>query len=199
MPIPWTQAAMREVARQERAVLGLTPSSPLNPYDLAAEHGIEVYPIEELAGGPRSASVLHFTRVRRSAWSAALIPIGSARIIVENTAHSPARRRSSIAHELGHHLLEHEFDDVLLTEDGCRRFDAGKERQARFISGELLIPLPAATRAAFDGKTNQEVARAFGVSTQFAQMCMAGPRILAQRALAKQSRRYPQHADASGF
>jgi hypothetical protein len=199
MPILWTQAAMREIARQERAALGLTPSRPLNPYDLAAEHGIEVYPIEELAGGPCSASVLHFTRVRRNAWSAALIPIGSARIIVENTAHPPSRRRSSIAHELGHHLLEHDFDDVLLTEDGCRRFDADKERQARFLSGELLIPLPAAIRAAFDGRTNQEVARAFGVSAQFAQMCMAGPRVVARRALAKQSRPHPQRADASGF
>jgi Zn-dependent peptidase ImmA (M78 family) len=189
---------MRDVAQLERTGIGLTQFQPLNPYDLAAEHGIEVYPIEELADELCSeTSVRHFTQLRRSAWSAALIPIGSARVIVENTAHSPGRRRSSIAHELGHHLLEHDFDDVLLTETGCRRFDAEKERQARFLSGELLIPWPAATRAAFDGKTNLEVARAFGVSEQFAQMQMAGPRVLAQRALAKQSHSHPPYAGVS--
>jgi IrrE N-terminal-like domain len=189
---------MRDVAQLERAGIGLTQFQPLNPYDLAAEHGIEVYPIEKLVDGlcPET-SVRHFTRIRRSAWSAALIPIGSARVIVENTAHSPCRRRSSIAHELGHHLLEHDFDDVLLIEDGCRRFDAEKERQARFLSGELLIPWPAAIRAAFDAKTNLEVARAFGVSEQFAQMQMAGPRVLAQRALVKQSRSHPPYAGVS--
>jgi len=190
VPVRWTQAAMRDVAHQERAGLGLTPFQRLDPYQLAAAHGIAVYPIDELVDDVcPAASIRHLTRTRRHVWSAALIPVGSARIIIENTAHSRRRRLSSIAHELSHHLLEHEFDDVLLTDDGCRRFDAEKERQARYLSGELLIPLLAAKRAAFDGKANREVARAFGVSEQFAQMRMAGPRILAQRALARQSGR----------
>lgn len=179
---------MREVALQERAGIGLTAFQRLNPYRLATEHGIAVYPIDELADDDDSArAVQHFTETRRHIWSAALIPLGSARIIIENTVHSPRRRLSSIAHELSHHLLEHGFDDVLLADDGCRRFNAEKEGQARFLSGELLIPLPAAKRAAFDGKTNKEVALAFGVSEQFAQMQMAGPRVLAQRAQARQS------------
>jgi hypothetical protein len=188
VPIRWTQGAMREVALQERASVGLTAFQRLNPYRLAAEHGIAVYPVDELADDHESArAVRHFTETRRHIWSAALIPIGSARVIIENTVHSPRRRLSSIAHELSHHLLEHGFDDVLLTDGGCRRFNAEKERQARFLSGELLIPLPAAKRAAFGGKTNREVALAFGVSEQFAQMQMAGPRILAHRAQVRQS------------
>jgi len=185
----WTQAGMRTVAAEERRGLGLSRFAALDPYLLAEEHGIPVYPLEALADGPRAeAAVRHFTSERSTVWSAAIIPVGSSRIIIENTAHSEARRRASLAHELAHHLLEHEFAELLLTEDGCRRFDAGMEKEAKFISAQLLIPDEAAKRAAFDGKTNAEVAAAYGVSEQFAQMCMAGPRVMAQRALAKQAR-----------
>lgn len=190
MPTRWTQAAMREVAQEERTGIGLTPLQPLDPYRLAAEHGIPIYPIDELSDELCSEeSVQHFTHNRRTVWSAALVPVGTVRLIIENTAHTVARRRSSIGHELGHHLLEHAFDHVLLTEDGCRRFDPVKEKQATFIAGELLIPTLAANRAAFDQKTNQQVAAVYGVSEQFAQMRMSGPRVMAQRALAKQASR----------
>lgn len=185
----WTQAAMRELAEEERAELGLAWHQPLDPYALASHHGIPVYSIDELVDGVRcEQAVHHFSVVRQRAWSAALVPVGRRRLIVENTTHPPARRRSSIGHELGHYLLEHEFDTVLLTEDGCRQYDPAKEKQATFLSGELLIPWKAAQRAAFDDKTNEQVALAFGVSAQFAQMRMSGARVLARNALAKQSR-----------
>ncbi len=184
----WTQVEMRKVAAEERAGLGLSRFAPLNPYLLAEEHGIRVYPIDELADCPQAdIAVRYFTCLRSPVWSAAIIPVGTSRLI-ENTAHSEVRRRASLAHELGHHLLEHEFTELLMGEDGCRRFDLAKEKEAKFISAQLLIPDDAAKRAAFDGKTNGEVAAAYGVSEQFAQMCMAGPRVMAQRALAKQTR-----------
>ncbi len=188
MAIRWTQAAMREVADEEREWLGLSPFQRLDPYRLAAEHGIAVYPIDELADdAPSALAVRHFTEAGSASWSAALVPVGTARIIIENTAHPPRRRRSSIAHELGHHLLEHEFGTALLTGDGCRWFDPEQERQATFLAGELLVPLAAARRAAFHGRSTRSVAAAFGVSEQFARMRMAGPRVFARRALAKQS------------
>lgn len=185
----WTQAAMQAVAVEERSGLGLSPLDPLDPYRLADEHGIPVYPLDELADGPGSqAAVRHFASVRSRVWSAALIPVGSARLIIENTAHHMNRRRASLAHELGHHLLEHEFTEMLLTEDGCRRFDPAREKEATFLAGVLLLPDAAAKRAAFDGKTNDQIAAAYGVSEQFAQMRMSGARVMAQRALAKQAR-----------
>ncbi|WP_410580165.1 ImmA/IrrE family metallo-endopeptidase [Amycolatopsis sp. lyj-108] len=185
----WTQAKMREVAEEERAELRLKWFQPLDPYALATSHGIPVYPIAELADEDRSSeAVRHFTEVRQNAWSAALIPLGRRRIMIENTAHSAERRRSNIAHELGHHLLEHSFDSILLTDDGCRRFDKEKEKQAKFMSAELLLPWKAAMRAAFDEKTNEQIASAFGVSTQFVQMRMSGARVRASNALARQGR-----------
>lgn len=188
MAYRWTQGKMREVAAEEREGLGLGLLEPLDPYALAKEHGIPVYPIDELADGQCSQeAITYFTEKRPKVWSAALVPVGSARVILENTGHSPGRRHASMAHELSHHLLEHEFGDVLLTDDGCRKFDPENEKEANFLAGELLIPYRAALKAAFAEKTNEEIAARYGVSTQFAQMCMKGARVHAQRALAKQA------------
>lgn len=180
-----TQKQMREIAAEERSELGLGPRERLDPYALCRAQGIEVYPLSTLEAG---AAVEHFTSARPTVWSAALIPLGSARIIVENDSHVLERRRSSIAHELGHHLLEHSFNSVLLGDDHQRQFDAKQEKDATFMAGELLIPLAAAERAAFDGWDNARAARAFGVSEQFAQMQLKGQRVRAGRASAKYRR-----------
>jgi Zn-dependent peptidase ImmA (M78 family) len=185
----WTQEKMKQVAGEEREWLSLGPTAPLDPYVLAREHGIPVYPIDELPDEWCSQdAVVHFTTTRSRVWSAALVPVGTSRLILENTGHAPVRRRSSLAHELSHHLLEHAFEDVLLSDDGCRKLDTRKEGEANFLAGELLIPYPAALKAAFTEKTNNEVAAMYGVSPQFAQMRMKGARVHAQRALVKQAR-----------
>ncbi|WP_439664646.1 ImmA/IrrE family metallo-endopeptidase [Lentzea sp. HUAS TT2] len=181
---------MREVAAEERAELGLTWDQPLDPYLLAKTHGIRVYPVDELPdceGAERA--VRHFTARRTDTWSAALVPVGHRRLIIENTSHAPVRRRSSIAHELGHFLLEHVFDEVLLTAEGCRRFDREKEKQATFVSGELLVPWKGAVEAALADMTNAQVAQTYGVSEQFAQMRMSGARVVARNIRAKKGTR----------
>lgn len=186
----WTQAKMIEVAREEREDLGLGPYDRLDPYELAEQHLIPVYPIDELGTTPLAVdAVERLMTSGQHLWSAALIPAGRFRIIIENTAHSRERRVSSVAHELAHHLLEHPFDEALLNIDTqCRNFDISKEKQAKFLSGELLVPQQAARRAAFAEMTTAAVAARFGVSAQFAQMQMAGARKFAERALAKQAR-----------
>jgi len=52
---------------------------------------------------------------------------------------------------------------MILTGDGCRRFDAKLEDHATYLSGQLLVPEEAARRAAFDGRTNEQVADRFQV------------------------------------
>ncbi|MEN8650031.1 ImmA/IrrE family metallo-endopeptidase [Streptomyces sp. 21So2-11] len=129
----WTQALMREVALEERAGLGLGATDPFAPYALAEEHGIAVYTLSDLLGfGIGTEAFSHFTSSSSSAWSAALVPLGTARVIVENESHAMVRRRSNTAHELGHHLLEHPFDDVIFGEDHKRQFNEQQEKQAAF-------------------------------------------------------------------
>lgn len=182
----WTQKLMREVASEERAGLGLGAFEALDPYALADAHGIRVYTLDDLRDwdlGPKAHA--HFHGSSGSRWSAALIPLGTVRVIIENDAHALVRRRSNIAHELGHHLLEHPFDTVILGEDHQRQFDKALEVQAAFVAGELLVPEEAARKAAYSKWTNSQVAAAFGVSEQFAQMQMKGQRVVADRASKK--------------
>jgi hypothetical protein len=190
---------MREVAQEERAELGLGPRDPFDPYALAEAHGIDVYALTSLQTfdlGP--GAVQHWTVHKSSTWSAALVPLGNARIIVENDAHALVRRRSNIAHELGHHLLEHPFDQVVLGEDHKRQFNSDQEKQATFIAGELLVPFAAVERMAFNGWDNARVAQTYGVSEQFAQMQMKGQRVRAQRAAARYGYRVPGASRADG-
>lgn len=135
----WTQALMREVVQEERVGIGLGATDPFDPYALADAHGIAVYTLSSLSEFGMGADALdHFTIRNLSAWSAALVPLETARIIIENESHAAVRRRSNIAHELGHHLLEHSFDNVILGEDHKRQFNTEQEKQATFMGSTNL-------------------------------------------------------------
>lgn len=182
----WTQKLMREVAQEEREALGLAVTDKLDPYQLADEHGIPVYTLTELRDWELSEEAhSHFFANTTGTWSAALVPLGSSRLIIENDGHAEVRRRASVAHELGHHLLEHAFAEALLGGNHERLFDKTDEKQANFMAGELLIPDGAAFKAAYARWSNAQVADAYGVSERFAQMQMKGARVVAERTVKK--------------
>ncbi|BBC29758.1 hypothetical protein SGFS_010520 [Streptomyces graminofaciens] len=115
-------------------------------------------------GGCLPEALDYFTSRRPEAWSAALVPVGTAPFIVENSAHTLQRRRSNVAHEMSHLLLEHQFEGILFADGGCRDLGpemALKEKQAAALSGELLIPMAAAIGAALSGRTDEQVAEQF--------------------------------------
>jgi hypothetical protein len=189
-----SKAELRRLAAEIRETdLGLTEFQRLCPYRLAEEHGTDVYSLEDLAasGCPLQA-IDYFTSVDSEAWSAALVPNGTGRFIVENTVHLPRRRRSNVAHEMAHLLLEHEFDRVLFTDGkrGCRNPATREmEEEAAELSGELLLPAAAAARAAVAGKTDEQVGDLFDVSTEFARwrLNVTGARLIAHRAASKRA------------
>ncbi|WP_268761539.1 ImmA/IrrE family metallo-endopeptidase, partial [Frankia sp. AvcI1] len=120
--------------------------------------GVPVYPLQELGdhrGQCSEAAIRHFALTRRTKWSAALVAAGTNRMVIDSASHEQVRRRSNLAHEISHLVLEHEFDTLLLTDDtSCF---TGEEKEAMFLARELLIPEEAAKCAAFRGLTNEEV------------------------------------------
>lgn len=185
----WTQKEMAKVAAEERAALGLNLMDPLDPYILAETWGIPVYAISVLSAEDcPSETIEHFRTSSSKRWSAALIPVGSGRIIIENDSHQTVRRRSSVAHEMSHHILEHAFPEGVLGSDHDQLYSKTLEKQALFMSGELLAPNEACKKLAFKDADNATVADRFNISTQMAQMQMKGPRSYAKHALAKQAR-----------
>ncbi|EYT91815.1 hypothetical protein ThrDRAFT_02580 [Frankia casuarinae] len=181
---------MRALAAEIRVEMGIGSFDRLDPYRIAEEYRVPVYPLQELGdhrGQCSEAAIAHFTVTRRTKWSAALVAAGSNRMIIENAAHEEVRRRSNLAHEISHLLLEHEFDTLLLTDDTTCFTDEKKEKEAQFLARELLISEQAAKQAAFKRLTNEEVGALYDVSSQFAQWRMSGPRVYAQRSLARQN------------
>ncbi|AKJ11584.1 hypothetical protein ABB07_16550 [Streptomyces incarnatus] len=189
----WTKKALQQLALDVREEIGVGLHDRLDLQELTDEYSIPVYPSDQLAGDGCSDEALeHFSLRRPEAWSAALVPVGTARFIVENSAHTLQRRRSNVAHEMSHLLLEHEFDGILFADGGCRALGpemAAREQEAAYLSGELLIPTKAAVSAALSRRSDEEVAKQFDVSLRFAawRMNASGARKIAQRTLQKRA------------
>lgn len=172
----------KELALEVREELGTDVFAPLDPYALAELYGVEVFDLTHPALPPES--VRHLTQVRPHVFSAALVPLDpSGAIIIENQVHHPKRRRSTLAHEMAHVLLEHPFGPMLTDENGCRSAVREIEEEAAELSGELLIPADAARVAAFKGWSDHSVANHFRVSLPMAQwrMNVTGARRIACR------------------
>lgn len=175
------KAACKRLAGEVRSELGLKPLDALDPWQLADLYGVRVLALGDL---PLEDSIRnHFHNVRPDVFSGALLPNRTGAVIVENDAHPLARRRSTMGHEMGHVIAEHQFGTSLVNERGCRTADDVQEHEAAEISGELLIPFEAAKRLARQKATDDEVALCFGVSAELARWRMnaTGARIIAQR------------------
>jgi hypothetical protein len=166
-----TQA--RRLALELRAELGLGAYEQFDPYALATEYGIPIFALSDLGRDPEARSAAaHYTESGSATFSAALVPIGSNRFILDNDGHDPKRRRNSVSHEMSHLILEHAFGQVLLTADGYRPFSPENEDEANCLGGELLIPYTAAERAARLDWNDEQVADAYDVSIPLARMRM---------------------------
>lgn len=181
----------KRLTLEVRAEIGLDPLDRLDPRAVAVEYGVTIYTVTALAGacGPDVGEWLGGPG--QEVFSAALVPCGTARFIVDNDLHAVTRRVSSIAHEMAHVLCEHRFTEVLVTVEGCRAASRDDEAEADWLGGELLITYTAAVAAARAGWDDQQVADAYGVSPRRAAMRMnaSGARTVVQRQRAARSRR----------
>ncbi|MEU3603666.1 ImmA/IrrE family metallo-endopeptidase [Streptomyces sp. NPDC006798] len=187
------KAEAKRLALEVRGELGVTAHEAMDPYALAKLYGIEVFTLHEVTEDRpfEAAALQHFTEVRPEVFSAAVLCLGRRRVIVENSGHQRPRRASTLAHEMSHILLEHEFTTLLRTSGReCRNSDRDQEDEAAELSGELLLPFDAARRLARDCVPDGDVATRFGISTEFARWRMnaTGARLIAKRAKARTRR-----------
>lgn len=179
------KAEAGRLALELRMELGLDSLSQFDPYAMADLYGIQVVKLSGLESDARN----HFLNSGADKFSGALIPNGTGVIILENDAHSPQRRRSTMCHELSHVVLEHEFGLSLTQERSCG-LAGEQEEQAGWLGAELLIPKDAAIRMARNEASDSVVAATFGVSTELARWRMghSGARLIAARSKAKFSK-----------
>lgn len=126
----------RNLAREVRADLNLTPLDPLDPWALAEHLAIPVWRLSDYqAAIPGAVELL--TGTAAGAFSAMMAFVGQRRVIIHNDSHATTRQRSDIAHELAHALLLHEPHRVL---DGrAPDFNELQEAEASWLGASLLV------------------------------------------------------------
>ena len=111
-------------------------------------------------------------------------------VVVYNPLSAKSRRRSDLAHELVHILLDHELSRLERLGDvtffSC---DVTQEEEAGWLSGCLLLPRALLLEEVRKGASAEEIAKKCGVSEKMAQYRLNVTGVLRQkRAIQKKSR-----------
>jgi Zn-dependent peptidase ImmA (M78 family) len=166
-------------AMEFREGLGLTSTAPIDVVALAAHCGAEVVSGEDLIERFRFEEL---ESMQVGAFSAATFMVEGKSYIVTSPLTSDARRRSDIAHELGHLILEHELSEIREIEGvpfrSCR---PDEEEQATAFGATVLLPRPLLISMIRKGfNTPEKIASAQNISVEMARFRLNSTGILKQ-------------------
>ena len=176
------------IARGVRSEMGFNAAKSVAPEDLASLLGIEVRAGDELVPRERFREL---ECIQPDSFSACTLrPSPERVVVVYNPLSARSRRRSDLAHELAHILLDHELSRLERLGDvtffSC---DAIQEEEAGWLSGCLLLPRTLLLTEIRKGVSAKEIAKKCGVSEQLAQYRLNVTGVLRQkRAIQKKSR-----------
>lgn len=132
-----------------RGKLGLSPISPLSPFDLASKLGIDVWPLASVPGLAGDC-IEYLSSTDGDEWSAVTVVVEGRQIIIINPSHSAARQSSDLMHELAHVIKRHEAGQVIISESyALRNFDEKQEAEADWFAGVLLLPRAALAQCTY--------------------------------------------------
>lgn len=157
-----------EIAKRVREELGLAADQRVVPEELAKLLGIEVLAGDQLI--PRDR-FLELEEVQPDAFSACTLqPSADRVVVVYNPLSSESRRRSDVAHELAHNLLDHELSRIeKLGDVAFLSCDPTQEEEAAWLSGCLLLPRALLLAEVRKGSNTGAIARKCGVSERMVQ------------------------------
>ena len=168
------------IARGVRSEMGFNAAKSVAPEDLASLLGIEVRAGDELVPRERFREL---ERIQPDSFSACTLrPSPERVVVVYNPLSARSRRRSDLAHELAHILLDHELSRLERLGDvtffSC---DAIQEEEAGWLSGCLLLPRTLLLTEIRRGVNAKEIAEKCGVSEQLAQYRLNVTGVLRQK------------------
>ena len=179
------------IARRVRVDLGLNAADPVAPELIAELLGIEVRAGDELLPRERFQEL---EDIQPDAFSACTLRPSLDRVVVVHNPLSPkTRRKSDVAHELAHMLLDHELSRVQRLGDitflSC---DPVQEEEAAWLSGCLLLPRALLLADVSRGAGAEEIARKHGVSERMAQYRLDVTGVVRQNQAAVRKKRTQQ-------
>ena len=177
-----------------RRQVGSPLDGPLDLDALAAHLGVTVWGPEDVPNLP-SEALTQLVRTDGDSWSAVTMHVGSDRLTIVNSAHARTRRRSSLAHEFAHLMLDHKPDRVDVSKRGhllLSSFERDNEDEATWLSGALLVPREGLRRAFRRTEDVGLLAEQFEVSVQLLQWRLDTTGVAVQARRAKAHRRSPR-------
>jgi len=160
------KAEAERLAKATRAEMGISPSDPVNVFELATHLDAEVRDATELI---EVAKLEELEKMQPGAFSACTFALGERHVIVFSPLASIGRRHSDIAHELAHILLKHEMKSIeRIGEAIFHTCDPDEEQEANWLAGCLLLPRPLLMKDAKAGLASREIAERYEVSEQMA-------------------------------
>ena len=176
------------IVKRVQSDLGMSADQSVALEALADLLSIEIRAGDELIPLQRFVDL---EEIQPGAFSACTLrPSADRTVIIYNPVSSESRRRSDLAHEIAHILLNHELSRIERLGDitffSC---DANQEEEAGWLSGCLLLPRPLLLSAVHRGSSAREIAQNYGVSERMAQYRLNVTGVVRQnRALQKKNR-----------
>ncbi len=138
----WCERTSVSVRRQ----LGLRPTEPLSPHQLASELNVRLLTPDEVPGlSAKTRTILNGSHSDH--WSAATITTDSEDAVVYNPNHFAGRRANTVMHELAHIMRDHEPAEIFFFQAANLalrgEYNPEQEHEADWLAGCLLLPRPA--------------------------------------------------------
>lgn len=164
-----------------RADLSLSRTDPVPLDELAKSLGVEIIAGDELV--PRSRFV-ELDQIQADCFFACTLRPSPGRVVVVFSPTSEfTRRKSDIAHELAHILLNHDLSRIEklggITFLSC---DPVQEEEAGWLSGSLLLPRDLLTIEVRNELDAEKIAEKHGVSVQMARYRLNATGVFRQNA-----------------
>ncbi|MBI1759230.1 MAG: ImmA/IrrE family metallo-endopeptidase [Actinobacteria bacterium] len=166
LPRGFKATAEREATRI-RHEMGVSEGDPVNILSVAEHVQAIVVGADRLVAIERLEEL---ERLQAYAFSAATFDVKGKSYIVTNPLRSRGRLASDVAHEIAHLLLQHDLTEIREIEGvPFRTCRPDEEEQATVFGGTLLLPRPLLLNAARRGLGPEQIAVAYGVTTEMAR------------------------------
>jgi Zn-dependent peptidase ImmA (M78 family) len=153
-----------------RQALGLSATSPLDPWAFAKHLSVEVLELSAL--GLSDNVVRQLTVTDGDSWSAMTLRDQGVNLIVVNSAHAPTRQRSDLMHELAHVQLEHTPARVEVSKLGLMLisdYSDEQEQEADWHAAALLVPREILVQMRAQQRSVAQIAAHCGVSEKLCE------------------------------
>ena len=163
------EATRKSLALREK--LKVKYNEALDCFQLAKSIEIQAFPVDKLIEfgfSTEQIETICYAKGKQQ-FSATTIFTPYGYLILYNQTHSFARTNSSLAHEVSHVILKHEFSSISGMKMISREFDKIKEDEANWLAGCLLLPENGLIWALKRKMSIQMIATHFNISRQMTQ------------------------------